>query len=181
MSSNDKNVASALSRRDFLVAAGLGVASFAAFPQVAFADALPVRGKSADELWAEAVARAEANGDTVVYGLRPHAHPIPAGVKKTGRVSCADGVVGVPEQITAVAVYDVNDSNRIWKFYDAWVHGTQSTVSNLYFDYTIADGGRSLIVNYTATFRNYFGFSETLRIYASFGPSGGSYIQVSRP
>lgn len=181
MAPNEKSSTGALSRREFLAAAGFGIVSFAAFPQVAFADTLSGSGKSADELWAEAVACAEANGDTVVYGLRPHAYPIPAGVKKTGRVSCADGVVGVPEQITAVAIYDVNDSNKIWKFYDAWVHGTQSTVSNLYFDYTIADGGRSLIVNYTATFRNYFGFSETLRIYASFGPSGGSFIRVSRP
>ncbi|AJC11600.1 hypothetical protein JI75_01760 [Berryella intestinalis] len=173
---------SSMSRRDLVAAIGVGVAGLAVSlvaPTVAFAEDEINAEMTVDELWADAEAKALENGDPIFYRIKPHENPIPLGVKRTGTVSGGTTVGTIPDQITAVAVYDVNDSNRIWHFYDGWVHGTQSTVTNSYYDYTIADGGRSLVMNYTATLRNIFGFSQTFRIYASFGPSGGSFIRIN--
>lgn len=170
-----------LSRRQFVLAAGLGAAMLAANPESAFAAVAgeDAAEKTADELWAEAVAKAEKNGDPIYYNQIPHTNPIPQGKKVTGTASETTTVMGIYDRFYAVAVFDVNASNRIWKFYDGWVYAGSSSVVNQYYNYTIADGGRSLVMNYVVTMRNYLGFNQGFSMYASFGPSGSGYLRIS--
>lgn len=60
-----------------------------------------------------------------------------------------------------------------------WVYGGSSSVEKQYYNYTIADGGRSLVMNYVVTFKNYLGISQGFSLYVGFGPSGSGYLRIS--
>lgn len=174
-------IESAPSRRQFLAAAGVGAVMLAINPSKALAavEGQEVIEKTADELWAEAVAKAEKNGDPVYYNQIPHSNPIPYGRQVRGFAQESTFVSGIYDYISAVAIYDVNDNNRIWKLYDAWAYGGSSEVEHSYYNYTIADGGRSLVINFVITLRNYIGVSQSFSLYTSFGASGSGYMAIS--
>ena len=168
-----------LSRRKFVELCGLGMAGIIASSAIApkQAEALTGNASDPDQLWNQALIKAEFQGAEVHENITPHQNPVPrSSITATAQGSTTVGVV--PDTITAVAIFEAS-GNQITTLYDAWVYGTQSSVANSYYSYVILDGGRTIAVKHTATLQNIFGISQGFKIYSEYYYTGTGWLSIS--
>lgn len=175
MSKNSLTPSQIVSRRDFLAMLAAGAAVCALRPESAFAlESAADSQKTADQLWAEAVAQAKAEGSPVYENIPANPGVVPRSSVSGSNTKAGVAVGGVVDVITAVAVYQVTSAGKIDTVNSAWVHGTQSTATNCYYSYTKIDGKRTLAISFTVTLQNIFGFNQSLKVYSEYGVSGGN-------
>ncbi len=138
----------------------------------------PREALTAQELWAQAVEKAARENAPVFYDLEPKSSNIVPYAYKSGRNTQNIVVAMQPDVLSALAAYEVS-GNKITSFYDAWLSLTTGSVAHCTYSYALIDGSRTLAVNYTATLKNYLGFSESFDVYSEFGVSGGTWMTVS--
>lgn len=172
-----------MTRRDLVIAVAgvLGVSALQCFESQ---DAYAVIGsepiaKTAAQLWAEAEMKARIQGCEVEYGLTPGNSPVPLS-RVTGSIqSEMVFLFGQPDYITAYASYEVSSANRITSLYTAGLYGGASSATQLHYNKTILDNGRTMALYYTAVMQNYIGLNQGVSVYAEFGVSGGKAIRVT--
>lgn len=187
---------SAISRKNFICAVGLGALSIAAgiaTPSLAFADeaSIPsytngadfevVPEEEIDRLWEDVLARARQNGDEIVLN-RPHPSSLQSvPYSSVSATVQANAVIGaVPDVIYILARYENRlNATRIGQVYDIYAYGYQSTCERGSYSHVVADGGRSLVVHATVTMRNIVGLAQSLRLFGEFGPTGGNFLKIS--
>lgn len=194
---NDRNASkSIISRKSFLCTAtlsALGLIAGIAEPPSAFANegGIPQHANSAEfeivpeeeinRLWESALEKARQNGDEIVLNK-----PLPESMKpvpySTISATIQAGVMvgALPDVVYVLARYENKlNATRISKVYDVYAYGFQSTCEHGSYSHTIADGGRSLVVNATVTLRNTIGLAQSFRLFGEFGPTGGNFLKAS--
>ncbi|QKF07465.1 twin-arginine translocation signal domain-containing protein [Berryella wangjianweii] len=170
-----------ISRRDFIVASGVGVSGLLfglmESPMPAVANEIS-DGPSAEELWRRAVERAELQGAEVHYGIPCSDYSTMFRSRVSASAQANTTVNAVPDLVTAVAVYDAS-GGRIQSLNSTWIHGVHSTTTNSDYSYTLLDSKRTLSIRYTFTLKNYAGFNQSYTGYAEFYASGSGWLKVS--
>lgn len=174
-----------ISRRAFVGAASGGVLSLLVRPDLCFASERTAAVESAstaeeaDRLWAQAVARAEREGNSVQSGAPVLNGPVPyahiTGVTNQIRLT----IKGVYPLVQGVAAYNAYSSGNIDKCYSANIQvSTGQTVQWCTPTWTITDGGKTLCVTYSCSIywpQNVL--SAACHFYAEFWSDGSGYIK----
>lgn len=140
-------------------------------------------GKTAQELWDAAVLEATAADEPVIEGKTCRQTEIIPYSSVSARATANISVMGQPDVVSAIAVYDTSTDalgNKIvTTLHDTWLTLTAGSVINSTYSYTRIDGGRTLAINYTASFKSYLGFTQSYTLYAEFYYNGKGNLRVS--
>lgn len=171
-----------LDRRSFIAAVGL---SAAAIPGALLipnsARASTVENDHLNDPWLEAVTKAKDEGVPVFYDI-PCKEEISTRATSyvSGRASTRLTVLIYPDVLSAIATYDVSSENRIVRFRTTWLTLNMGSIENSTYNYTIIDSGRTLAVQYVATFREFAtGNARSGNAYAEFYPSGSGTMRMT--
>ena len=186
MKSHNKINSNYLSRRSFLQKTNLATVGLATLsPSIAQAS---IEGETTTpegtntKLWADAVAEAKQNGYPIFYNCEDDIyHFIPANKKVSYKLEGDTSISGRPEHISAVAYYTVTDDRkRIVRMTDLVIYATASEVKSKKYDYILADGGRTLIVNCDLVLRsNYLGISQRFSLHMEYPrTNSGGFMRI---
>lgn len=172
-----------IDRRSFIAAAGLSAAT------ASCAFLIPNKAKAADmkdgndfyDPWLDAVAKAKDEGVPVFYGLSckedvtTRATSYVSGYATTGLT-----ILIYPDTLSAIATYDVSDESRIIRFRTTWLSLNMGSIVNSTYNYTIIDSGRTLAIQYVASFKEFLtGNTRSGNAYAEFYPSGSGKLRMT--
>lgn len=176
-----ENVASIVTRRNFLAGTALGalgIAGAVLAPKVAVASQVSSSNEDcalAQKLWDRAVAEATAAGESIHENIASDPSKITPYAYVTGSAEKWITVALVPTHVAAIAVYETTSTSKIETVYNAWIEVTIGSTSNNTYSWTRLDAGRTLAVNYTCTISNAMG-NEVWTFYAEFGASGSGWM-----
>ncbi|MCI2051246.1 MAG: hypothetical protein LKJ82_05240 [Atopobiaceae bacterium] len=144
-------------------------------------------GKTAHELWIQAMEEAERQGEPVIsipesYFSLDTISPLRRGRSYvSAKASCFLPVAAQPEVVYEIATFSTSGSDIeiIDQVYGCYITGFSGEITNSVVHYTKLDGGRTLAVNMTFTIKNYVKFSSTYETYAEFSPSGGGWMRAT--
>ena len=139
--------------------------------------------KTAQELWDAAVLEATADGEPIIETKACRQTEIAPYSSVSARATANISVMGQPDVVSAIAVYDTSTDefgNKIvTTLHDTWLTLTAGSVINSTYSYTRIDRGRTLAINYTASFKSYLGFTQSYTLYAEFYYNGKGNLRVS--
>lgn len=171
-----------LNRRSFIAAVGLStIAASGALLTPDSAKASTIEGDYFSDPWLEAVAKAEEEGVPVFYDIPcEEEKSIRATSYVSGHATTGLTILVYPDTLSAIATYDVSSENRIVRFRTTWLTLVMGSIVNSTYNYTIIDSGRTLAVQYVATFKEFHtGVTRSGNAYAEFFPGGSGILRMT--